>query len=104
MRDRHDNREARSRGVDDPDVAREYLRPNLGSLGDPFLFTHMGRAVARVQQAVRNGEKILIHGDYDVDGVTGTVLLVKFFALMSAASDSMVKRLYETRYARIRRR
>jgi single-stranded-DNA-specific exonuclease len=73
-----------ARGVDDLDVAREYLRPDLGSLADPFCFTHMERAVARVQVAIRNGEKIMIHGDYDVDGVTGTVLLVKFFSLMSA--------------------
>jgi len=73
-----------ARGLDNPDRARQHLKPELSRLCDPFAFTHMERAVARIQQAVRQQERILIHGDYDVDGVTGTVLLLKFFALMEA--------------------
>lgn len=72
------------RGLDNPDAARSYLRPDLRSLSDPFQFTHMTRAVERIKHAIRNGERIVIHGDYDVDGITGTVLLVKFFRAMSA--------------------
>lgn len=71
-----------NRGYDDPDKAREHLRPDLSSLADPFSFAQMKRAVERIKTAVRNGERIVIHGDYDVDGITGTVLLVKFFRLM----------------------
>lgn len=73
-----------ARGLDDPDRVREHLKPELSRLHDPFAFTSMKRAVARIQKAIRNQERILIHGDYDVDGVTGTVLLLKFFALMEA--------------------
>jgi single-stranded-DNA-specific exonuclease len=73
-----------ARGLDDPDRARQHLKPELSRLLDPFAFTHMKRAVARIQEAIRQQQRILIHGDYDVDGVTGTVLLLKFFALMEA--------------------
>ncbi len=71
-----------ARGLDDPDRAREHLKPELRRLTDPFAFTQMERAVARIRQAIQRHERILIHGDYDVDGVTGTVLLLKFFGLM----------------------
>ncbi|MHC4815476.1 MAG: single-stranded-DNA-specific exonuclease RecJ [Planctomycetota bacterium] len=73
-----------ARGLDDPDRARQHLKPDLRRLHDPFSFAHMERAVERIHQAIRQQEKILVHGDYDVDGVTGTVLLLKFFALMEA--------------------
>ncbi len=73
-----------ARGVDDPDAARGYIRPDLRDLSDPFQFAQMERAVERVKQAIRNGERMMVHGDYDVDGITGTVLLVKFFRAMSA--------------------
>ncbi|MBX3462982.1 MAG: single-stranded-DNA-specific exonuclease RecJ [Planctomycetes bacterium] len=79
-----------ARGYDDPDRARRFLRPDLGSLHDPFLFRDMERAVGRIRQALRAGEPILIHGDYDVDGVTGTVLLHKFFSLLHATSKPYV--------------
>lgn len=71
-----------ARGFDDPDRVRAHLRPDLKALHDPFLFAGMDRAVERVRTAIRAGEPILIHGDYDVDGISGTVLLLKFFGLM----------------------
>ena len=73
-----------ARGLDDPDRAREWLRPDLRRLADPFTFTGMERAIERIRTAIAGGERILIHGDYDVDGITGTVLLVKLFALVQA--------------------
>ncbi|MEO0478677.1 MAG: single-stranded-DNA-specific exonuclease RecJ [Planctomycetota bacterium] len=73
-----------ARGIDDPRDAKRYLRPDLSTLADPFQFTHMERAVDRIRTAIREGQRILIHGDYDVDGITGTVLLQKFFGLMQA--------------------
>ncbi|HEX6810956.1 MAG TPA: single-stranded-DNA-specific exonuclease RecJ [Planctomycetota bacterium] len=75
-----------ARGHDDPDRVRSFLRPNLATLQDPFLFKDMNKAVQRIRQALRAGEPILIHGDYDVDGISGTVLLHKFFSLLHASS------------------
>ncbi len=79
-----------ARGVDSPAAAKAYLRPDLGTLHDPFLFRDMGKAVARIRQALRAGESILIHGDYDVDGISGTVLLHKFFGLLHAHSKPYI--------------
>ena len=55
--------------------ARQFLAARLADLPDPFLLPDMETAVSRLQTALVNGEKIAIHGDYDVDGITGTVLL-----------------------------
>ncbi len=71
-----------ARGFDDPERARMHLKPDLRRLHDPFLFRGMDRAVARIRDAMSRGERILIHGDYDVDGITGSVLLVKLFGLV----------------------
>lgn len=79
-----------ARGFDDPARVRGFLRPDLGSLHDPFLFRDMERAVGRIRKALRCGERILIHGDYDCDGVSGTVLLHKFFSLLHATSRPYV--------------
>jgi len=73
-----------ARGLDDPDQIRRHLRPGLDELHDPFAFTHMRRAVDRIRAAVKTGQRIMIHGDYDVDGISSSVLLVKFFRLMQA--------------------
>ncbi|MBL8728160.1 MAG: single-stranded-DNA-specific exonuclease RecJ [Planctomycetes bacterium] len=79
-----------ARGFDDPARVRGFLRPDLGTLHDPFLFRDMDKAVTRIRRALRNGEPILIHGDYDCDGVSGTVLLHKFFSLLHATSRPYV--------------
>ena len=73
-----------ARGLDTPEKVRAFLKPDLGSLHDPFAFTDMQKAVDRIKLALRNQETILIHGDYDVDGISGTVLLTKFFRLLHA--------------------
>ena len=57
-------------------VARDFLNTRLADLPDPFLLPDMAAAVDRLQLALVQGEKIAIHGDYDVDGITGTVLLL----------------------------
>ncbi len=79
-----------ARGLDDPDRAKRFLRPDLGTLHDPFAFRDMAKAVERIRQALRSGESILIHGDYDVDGISGTVLLHQFFGLLSASSKPFI--------------
>ena len=63
-----------NRGVT-PDSAAQYLKPSMAELHSPDLLLGMREAVARIQQAVAASEKILIYGDYDVDGTTATVLL-----------------------------
>lgn len=63
------------RGIDSFDKARTYFRPDLERLHDPFLMKGMDVAVDRLHQALSNGEKILVFGDYDVDGVCGSSLL-----------------------------
>ena len=64
-----------SRGIADVGAARSFFNPSLDALINPLLMLGMSVAVARIEQAVRDGEPILIYGDYDVDGTTATVLL-----------------------------
>jgi len=64
-----------SRGISSPTAAHTFLNPTIDDLIDPLLMLGMDLAVARIQQAVRESEPILIYGDYDVDGTTATVLL-----------------------------
>lgn len=59
------------------DEVRGFLQAKLSSMPDPYLMADMGKAVERLALAVCNGEMISVHGDYDVDGVTGTALLVE---------------------------
>ena len=64
-----------ARGIEDVDEARRLLNPSYDQLHDPSLMLGMSEAVARVLRAIEAGEKILVYGDYDVDGTTGTVVL-----------------------------
>ncbi|MBA2260991.1 MAG: single-stranded-DNA-specific exonuclease RecJ [Acidobacteria bacterium] len=63
------------RGLADAEVADRFLNPSLDHLHDPFLLADMNRAVPRLERAVAQRERIAIHGDYDVDGITSTVIL-----------------------------
>lgn len=57
------------------DKIMEFLQPSLGHLGDPFLLPGVETAAARLWEAIRSGQKILVHGDYDTDGITATALM-----------------------------
>ena len=63
------------RGLSDPDEARRFLKPSLDQLLDPFLLTDVEKAADRLLAAIPGGERIAVHGDYDVDGITSTVIL-----------------------------
>ena len=63
------------RGLGDPDAAARFLRPSLDHLHDPGRLTGLDLAVARLEQAFAAGERIVVHGDYDVDGISSTVIL-----------------------------
>ena len=65
------------RGHETVDAAKRFLRPRLDQLHDPLLMHGLDRAVERLVRAVRAGETILVHGDYDVDGICSTTLLVR---------------------------
>ncbi len=73
-----------ARGVDDEKTAREYLEKDISHLHDPFLLKDMDAAVERIRRAVRDGEQIAIYGDYDVDGVTSTCIMVKYLSSLGA--------------------
>ena len=70
------------RGVSEPEAAAAFLEPSLDQLLDPFRLLGMREAVARIHKAIAAKEKILIYGDYDVDGTTATVLLLKTFEML----------------------
>ena len=66
------------RGLTTAQMARSFIRPRLEDLHDPFLMLGMKEAVDRIDRAIESGEKILIYGDYDVDGTTAVSLMYKF--------------------------
>ncbi len=72
-----------SRGITDPEEIAEFFRDDA-EFSDPFLIKDMDKAVRRISEAVDNGEKITVYGDYDCDGVTSTALLVSYLSSMGA--------------------
>mgnify|MGYP001039334313 FL=1 len=73
-----------NRGISDPESVNRYLKPSFEYLHDPFLFNEMDRAVSLIRDAVRENRLILIHGDFDADGVTGTAVLYEFLREIGA--------------------
>ena len=67
-----------SRGIDNVQEARRFFRPQLTDLHDPFLFQDMQKAVNRLNEALGRKERILVYGDYDVDGCTAVALVYRF--------------------------
>ena len=72
------------RGLSDPELAARFLNPSLDQLNDPMALADMKVAVERILAAVARKERIAIHGDYDVDGVTSTVILRRSLELLGA--------------------
>ena len=66
------------RGITTYDEAKTFFRPDLSQLHDPFLMKDMDKAVERVLRAINNGEKLLVYGDYDVDGTTAVALVYTY--------------------------
>src|SRR5436190_1935498 len=72
------------RGFDDPEQAARFLKPSLDQLHDPMMLADMRLAVDRILAAIARKERLAIHGDYDVDGVTSTVILRRALELLGA--------------------
>lgn len=70
------------RGVDDPEQARQFLDPRLAHLRPPDVLPGCVAAAQRIHAAIRAGKRIVVYGDYDVDGITGTAILVACIRLM----------------------
>ena len=68
------------RGIDNYQKAREFFKPNLNDIHNPFLMKDMQLAVDRVATAIENGEKIMVYGDYDVDGTTAVALMYLYLS------------------------
>jgi single-stranded-DNA-specific exonuclease len=87
-----------ARGYTDEDSARKFLRPSPDQLHDPSLMLGMKEAVSRILRAVDAGEKILVYGDYDVDGTTGTVVLRRALGLLGAETGFHVPHRFTEGY------
>ena len=68
------------RGIDTFEAAKSFFRPNLAEIHDPFLMKDMDKAVARLEKAINTKEKIMVFGDYDVDGTTSVSLMYDFLS------------------------
>lgn len=86
------------RGYGDIDGAKAFLRPGRAQIHAPFGLTGMAEAAERVAAGIRAGETILVHGDYDVDGICSTALLCRAFAMMGGRAVPFVPRRLEHGY------
>lgn len=87
-----------NRGVESFEQAKDYFRPSLSQLHDPFLMKDMDAAVNRIEQAVKNQEKILVYGDYDVDGTTAVALMYSFLKGFYPQVDFYIPDRYKEGY------
>ena len=85
-------------GLRTPDAAAEFLQPALAALNDPFLLRNLEAGATRLRQAIANGESIAILGDYDVDGVSSTALLVMILRRFGLSPHFVVPRRSEDGY------
>jgi single-stranded-DNA-specific exonuclease len=75
------------RDIKDVKQAKSFFKPDLNNLPEPHLIPGISQALERIEQALRNNERILVYGDYDVDGITSVVLLKRFFRLLGREID-----------------
>ncbi len=86
------------RGIEDPGQARAFLCPAAEQLHSPWLMKGMEEAVERLLQAVSRDEKIIIHGDYDADGITATVIMVEALSQLGANVDYFLPSRFDEGY------
>ena len=86
------------RGVETFEQARAFFRPSLDALHDPFLMKDMDKAVERLHRAITAREKILVYGDYDVDGTTAVALVYSFISRFTDEVDFYIPDRYDEGY------
>lgn len=86
------------RGICSAEEARRYVHPSLDELHDPFLMKDMYDAVSRLEMAIREKEKILVYGDYDVDGTTAVALVYSLLRQLTVAIDFYIPDRYTEGY------
>ena len=87
-----------NRGIEDVPDARRFFHPQLNELLDPFLFRDMAKAVDRLNRALGRKERIMVYGDYDVDGCTAVALVYKFLQQFYSNIDYYIPDRYEEGY------
>ena len=86
------------RGIDDFETAKDYFRPRLSQLHSPWLMKDMDKAVTRIEQAFEANEKILVFGDYDVDGTTSVASMYQFLVGIYPNVDYYIPHRYKEGY------
>jgi single-stranded-DNA-specific exonuclease len=86
------------RGIDDFEKAKKYFRPQLADLHDPWLMKDMDKAVNRILGAFEKEEKILVFGDYDVDGTTSVASMFRFLSNIYSHTDFYIPHRYREGY------
>jgi len=86
------------RGITDFDAAKNFFRPNLSHLHDPWLMKDMRKAVDRIDIAIKSNQKILVYGDYDVDGTTSVATLYQFLRQLTENLDYYIPHRYKEGY------
>jgi len=86
------------RGISTFEQARQFFRPSLADLHDPYLMKDMDKAVARVEKAMASGENILVFGDYDVDGTTAVSLMSGYLRTIYPNVDTYIPDRYAEGY------
>lgn len=86
------------RGIETYEEAKKFFRPSLEDLHDPFLMKDMDKAVERIEQALSNGENILVYGDYDVDGTTAVSLMSSYLKTKTETVATYIPDRYDEGY------
>ena len=87
-----------SRGINTQAKLNQYLSPSIRDLYDPFLFEDMSAVVEKIEKHIAKDSKILIFGDYDVDGITASAILIKYFRSVGAKVTNYMPNRYEDGY------
>lgn len=87
-----------SRGINTQEKLKKYLNPSIQDLYDPYLFEDMQQSVELIQKHIENNSKILIFGDYDVDGISASAILIKYFNSIGAKVFNYMPNRYEDGY------
>lgn len=87
-----------NRGIETYEQSKKFFRPTLDALHDPFLMKDMDKAISRIEKAIGNKEKILIYGDYDVDGTTAVSVVFSFFRDFHTGLEFYIPDRYQEGY------